>query len=201
MKHLSIKQLLAISTLAIALPFSALSHAEPGHSDASKDCGRHDAKRGHGFHGIKHGGNWGEPGVPHYFKALNLTQDQQDKIFAITHEQAPVKYTQHKQHREALEALRTLAQADKFDEAKAQQLADQLGKLEKEKVLSRLKTEAKINAVLTPEQRAKAREFKAAEFKRPRGGWDKDGRGRNEPAGFKQKSQQKPLPEAKPVNS
>ena len=190
MKHLSIKQLLAISTLAIALPFSALSHAEPG-----KHCDRHDDKHGHGF---KHRANWGEPGVPHHFKALNLTQDQQDKIFAIAHEQAPVKYAQHKQHRETLEALRTLAQADKFDEAKAQQLADQLGKLEKEKVLNRLKTEAKISAVLTPDQRAKAREFKAAQFKEQRhGGWNKDGRGRNEPARFKQK----PAAETKPVNS
>ena len=190
MKHLSIKQLLAISTLAIALPFSALSHAEPG-----KHCDRHDDKHGHGF---KHRANWGEPGVPHHFKALNLTQDQQDKIFAIAHEQAPIKYAQHKQHRETLEALRTLAQADKFDEAKAQQLADQLGKLEKEKVLNRLKTEAKISAVLTPDQRAKAREFKAAQFKGQRhGGWNKDGRGRNEPARFKQK----PAAETKPVNS
>ena len=198
MKHLSIKQLLAISTLAIALPFSALSHAEPDHSGPNKDCGRHDDKRGHGF---RHGGNFGESGVPPHLRALNLTQDQQDKIFAITHEQAPIKYTQRKQHRESLEALRALAQADKFDEAKAQQLSDQLGKLEKEKVLSRLKTEAKISAVLTPEQRAKAREFKATEFKGPRGGWDKNGHDRNEPAGFKHKSQQKPAPEAKPISS
>lgn len=194
MKHLSIKQLLAISTLAIAIPFSALSHAEPSHAEPGKHCDRHDDKRAHGF---KHGGSWGEPGVSHHLRALNLTQDQQDKIFAITHEQAPVKYAQRKQHRETLEALRTLAQADKFDEAKAQQLADQLGKLEKEKVLSRLKTEAKISAVLTPEQRAKAREFKEAH----RGGWDKEGRGRNEPAGFKHKSDQKPASAVKPTNS
>lgn len=184
MKHLSIKQLLAISTLAIALPFSALSHAEQG-----KDCGRHDGKRGHGFdQSFKRGGSFGEPGVPRHLKALNLTQDQQDKIFAIVHEQAPAKYTQHKQQRETLEALRTLAQADKFDEAKAQQLADQLGKLEKEKVLNRLKTEAKINAILTPEQRAKAREFKAPENR---------GYGKNQPTRFKQKSEAA----AKPVNS
>lgn len=152
MKNLSIKQLLAISTLAIALPFSALSHAGSG-----KDCDRHDKKRGHGF---KHGGQFGGTGTPHHFKALNLTQDQQDKIFAIMHEQAPAKYAQRKQQRETMEALRTLAQADKLDEAKAQQLTDQFGQLEKEKALSRLKTEAKISALLTPEQRQKAREFK-----------------------------------------
>lgn len=155
MKTQSIKQLLAISALAIALPFSASSYAESG-----KHCNHHDNKAGHGY---KHGGHSGKGGMPHHFKALNLTQDQQDKVFAIMHEQAPVKYAQHKQQRETMEALRTLAQADKFDEAKAQQLSEQLGKLEKEKALSRIKTEAKINALLTPEQRQKAREFKPSE--------------------------------------
>ena len=114
MKNLSIKQLLAISALAIALPFSASSYAESG-----KHCNHHDNKAGHGY---KHGGHSGKTGMPHHYKALNLTQDQQDKIFAIQHEQAPEKYAQHKQQRETMEALRVLAQADKFDEAKAQQL-------------------------------------------------------------------------------
>ncbi len=180
MKHLSIKQLLAISTLAIALPFSALSHADSGN-----DCHKHDSKRGHGY---KHGGHFGQSGTPHHFKALNLTQDQQDKIFTIVHEQAPAKYAQHKQQRETMEALRTLAQADKFDEAKAQQLADQLGKLEKEKTLSRIKTEAKINALLTPEQRQKARELKSSDYR---------GRGKHDNVRFKNRA----APEAKATNS
>lgn len=177
MKNLSIKQLLAISALAIALPFSASSYAESG-----KHCNHHDNKGGHGY---KHGG---QAGMPHHFKALNLTQDQQDKVFAIMHEQAPAKYAQHKQQRETMEALRTLAQADTFDEAKAQQLTDQLGKLEKEKALSRIKTEAKINAVLTPEQRQKAREFKPAY---------RGGRGMHDDVSFKNKL----APAAKPTNS
>ncbi|MES2501577.1 MAG: Spy/CpxP family protein refolding chaperone [Pseudomonadota bacterium] len=180
MKNLSIKQLLAISALAIALPFSASSYAGSGN-----DCHKHDSKRGHGF---KHGGQFGGAGTPHHFKALNLTQDQQDKVFAIMHEQAPAKYAQHKQQRETMEALRTLAQADTFDEAKAQQLTDQLGKLEKEKALSRIKTEAKINAVLTPEQRQKAREFKSSH---------RGGRGMHDNVRFKNK----PAPTAKPINS
>ncbi|PPD52645.1 MAG: hypothetical protein CTY10_09255 [Methylotenera sp.] len=174
MKNLSIKQLLAISALAIALPFSALSHAESG-----KHCNHHDNKGGHGY---KHGG---QAGMPHHFKALNLTQDQQDKVFAIMHEQAPAKYAQHKQQRETMEALRTLAQADTFDEAKAQQLTDQLGKLEKEKALNRLKTEARIAALLTPEQRVKMREFKPSY----RGGHDN--------VRFKNRAS----PAAKPINS
>lgn len=77
------------------------------------------------------------------------------------HEQAPTKYAQHQQHRETHEAIRLLGQADTFDEAKAQQLTDQLAQLEKEKAMSRLRTQAKIAALLTPEQRQKARELKA----------------------------------------
>ena len=180
MKNLSIKQLLAISALAIALPFSASSYAESG-----KHCNHHDNKAGHGY---KHSGHSGKTGMPHHFKSLNLTQDQQDKIFAIMHEQAPEKYAQHKQQRETMEALRVLAQADKFDEAKAQQLSEQLGKLEKDKALNRIKTQAKINALLTPEQRQKAREFKHSE----RGGHDM-----HDDVRFKNK----PAPAVKPINS
>lgn len=180
MKPLSIKQLLAISTLAIVLPFSALSHA-----GSAKDCGRHNYKHGHTSN---HGGNFGESGAVRHLKTLNLTQDQQDKIFVIVHEQAPAKYTHRKQQRETMEALRTLAQADKLDEAKAQQLTDQLGKIEKEKALSRFKTEAKINALLTPEQREKALKFRASGNR-----WQTKG----EPARYKQKT----APAAKPLNS
>ena len=176
MKNLNIKQLLTISTLAIALPFSALSHA-----DAGKHCNKHGEKS-------ERYAEMGERGVPPHLRALNLTQEQQDKIFAIMHEQAPAKYAQHKQQRETMEAIRTLAQADTFDEAKAQQLTDQLGKLEKEKALNRLKTEARITALLTPEQRVKMREFKLEHH---------HGEGMGKPARFNH--QKAPL--AKPINS
>ncbi len=148
MKHITIKKLLAISTLAIALPFASLSHA-----DAGKHCERHSGKAGHHA-------SMNQNGIPPHFRALNLTQDQQDKIFAIMHEQAPAKYAQRNQQHETHEAIRLLGQADTFDQAKAQQLTDQLGQLEKEKAMNRLQTQAKINALLTPEQRQKAREFK-----------------------------------------
>ncbi len=178
MKHLSIKQLLAISTLAIALPFSALSHAEPG-----KHYGAHDNMRGHGF---EHGGHRGEPGIPPHLYALNLTQDQQDKIFAIKHEQAPAKYAQHIQHRETMEAIHALGKADIFDEARAQQLTDQLARIEKDKAMSRLKTEARITALLTPEQRALAREFDVPRHQGPgHHGFNKRGPGQYEPTRYR----------------
>lgn len=178
MKHTTIKQLLAISTLAITLPFASLSYAEDG---------KHCEKSGHhSSHRTGHHAGAGHHGMAPHLRALNLTQDQQDKIFAIMHEQAPAKYAQHKQQRETMESLRTLAQADSFDEAKAQQLTDQLAQLEKEKAMSRLKTEAKITALLTPEQRQKAREFKM----------ERGERGMGKPARYKYHQ-----PKAKQTNS
>ena len=148
MKPNTIKKLLAISTMAIALPFASLSHA-----DAGKHCERHGNKS-------SHHASMTQNGVPPHFRALNLTQDQQDKIFTIMHEQAPAKYALRKQQRENHEAMRLLSQADTFDEARAQQLTDQLARFEKEKAMNHLQTQAKITALLTFEQRQKAREFK-----------------------------------------
>ena len=56
----------------------------------------------------------------------------------------------HKQYRLLIEELRATAQADTFDDAKAQQLADKAASLEKEKVLMIARNEAKIFALLTP---------------------------------------------------
>ena len=183
MKRITMKQLLAISTLALTLPFSALSHA-----DAGKQCHKQGHKYGYKHDFSKSSSEMRHSGIPHHLRALDLTQDQQDKIFAIQHEQAPINYTQHNQQRKTLEALRTLAQADKLDEAQGQQLTDQLGKLERDKALNRLKTEARITALLTPEQRVKMREFKSERH---------HGEGMGKPARYKQQQ----TPAVKPINS
>jgi len=60
--------------------------------------------------------------------------------------------------------------------------------LEKDKALNRIKTQAKINALLTPEQRQKAREFKHSGH---------GGHGMHDDVRFKNK----PAPAAKPINS
>jgi periplasmic protein CpxP/Spy len=150
------KKLAVITALAIALPFSALSHAEP--VNKSKYC-QHGGERGH-FQGK---GQHSKMGVPPYLMGLDLTEAQQDKVFAIMHAEAPSKYEGQKQHRKLIEELRTLSQADSFDQAKANLISDQLAKLEKDKALNMATSEAKVFALLTPEQRKKAREFKMQE--------------------------------------
>ena len=157
------KKTLAWAALAIALPFAALSHAEP--TDKPKHC-QQGGERGHFFGGEKSG-----IGLPPHLRSLDLTEAQQDKVFAIMHAQAPNMYEDHKQHRKLTEELRALSQADSFDQAKADQISNQLGKLEKDKALNIATNQAKIFALLTPEQRKKMREFKMPEqgFGRGRG--------------------------------
>jgi Spy/CpxP family protein refolding chaperone len=88
---------------------------------------------------------------------LNLTEAQQDKLFAIMHAQAPQRRDQDKAVRKAHDALRDLSHADKFDDAKAGALSRDLGQAVAAQALLRARTEAQILAVLTPEQREQLR--------------------------------------------
>ena len=92
---------------------------------------------------------------------LQLTDAQQDKVFAIMHAQAP----QHREHdkaiRKAHDALRDLVHADKFDDAKAAALARDLGQATATQALLQARTHAQLLAVLTPEQREQLRQHHA----------------------------------------
>jgi Spy/CpxP family protein refolding chaperone len=142
---------LLTSFIAISLPVTALAHAE-NDGDKSLHCEREGVSR-HNMH----------DGKPPYLRSLNLTSAQEDQLFKLNYEQVPAVRDQHKQHQQLMEELHATAQAEKFDDTKAQQLADKAAKLEKEKVLIMARHDAKVFALLTPEQRKKAREFKMEE--------------------------------------
>lgn len=65
---------------------------------------------------------------------------------------------QEKAARHAHEALRAMATSGQFDEAKATALAQAAGKAMAAIALQRARTDAQINALLTPEQRRQAAE-------------------------------------------
>jgi periplasmic protein CpxP/Spy len=144
----SFKQVLLASFLAVSLPAASLAHAEQD-GDKGPRCERSDKTR-HDMH----------EGKPPYLRGLDLTSAQEDQLFNLNYAQIPVMRDQHKQHQQLMEELRATAQAEKFDEAKIQQLSDRAAKLEKEKVLAWARHDAQVFALLTPEQRKKAREFK-----------------------------------------
>ena len=176
--QISLKRILAASILAISLPLTSIAYAEHGDQDG-KNCKR-DARSSHGMHFEK-------AGVPPYLHGIALTSAQEDQIFTIMHAQMPDLRNQQKQYHELINEIRATAQADKFDNAKIQQLADKAASLEKGKVLLFAQQDAKIFALLTPEQRKKARDFKG--FKHTgadRDGTSGDSESRNKrPAGFK----------------
>jgi periplasmic protein CpxP/Spy len=155
--RLTLKQLISASILAMALPLAAPAFAHDGQHEGKQSA--HCERNHHGQKlGFSHHGN--KDGVPHYLRGLDLSQSQKDQLFTLRHEQAPIVREQLKQRHELMQALRDTTQAQSFDDAKAQQIAAGLANLERDQVLMRARTQAKVFALLTPEQRTKARAFK-----------------------------------------
>ncbi len=160
----SLKQILATSFLVVALPLASVVIAHD--DDKSPNATNHEMNNGsHCEHGGKMHHGMGDHdmdklGMPPYLRGLQLSTTQEDQIFALTYPQILTMRDQHKQHMQLMDELRTATQADKFDEAKVQQLADKIANLEKDKIVTRARNDAKIFAILTSEQQVKAREAK-----------------------------------------
>lgn len=93
-------------------------------------------------------------GAP-FLRGLDLSEAQQDRVFAILHAQAPRRRELEKAERKAGQALRELARAPQFDEARAAASAQALGQAIADQELLRLRIDAQLKALLTPEQRAR----------------------------------------------
>ncbi len=103
------------------------------------------------------GGGPGWPGGPGWAAppdgSISLTEEQQDKVFAILHAAEPALREHMKAARKARDALRDLGQSADFDAAKATQLAQAQAAAESQLSLLRTRTDHDIYLVLTPEQR------------------------------------------------
>jgi Spy/CpxP family protein refolding chaperone len=106
----------------------------------------------------------GGPGTmaPPFLHGLELTEAQQDKIFAIMYGQAPYLRDQGKALHKAHEALRTLAQSAQYDDARAAALAQAAAQAMSNLELARVRTDQKVLAVLTAEQRRQVEQRMAA---------------------------------------
>ncbi|CDM24195.1 Spy/CpxP family protein refolding chaperone [Castellaniella defragrans] len=160
---------LAMAAALVAAPLAA--SAAPGmpdeggprhHQKGGPDCGPRGGEFGpRGGDFGPRGGDFVRFGGAHGLRGLDLSQDQQDKIFKIRHDQEQAFYDQKKALRAAHESLRELSRADTFDEAKVKQAADALGQAQAQLALLRAQTGAQIRAVLTPEQRQKLADMHA----------------------------------------
>jgi len=118
-----------------------------------------DGPRGPGPRGP--GPAFGMPGEAPFLRGLDLTEAQQDRIFTIIHGQVPYLREQHKAREKADRALFELHGAAKYDDAAAARLAQASAQAMANITLQHLRTEQKVLAVLTAEQRRQVEDRKA----------------------------------------
>jgi Spy/CpxP family protein refolding chaperone len=90
---------------------------------------------------------------PPYLMGLTLTEDQEDKVFAILHAAEPALREQEKAVRKARDGLRDLGRSAQFDAGSAATLAQALGKAESQLTLLRVRADHDVLSVLTAEQK------------------------------------------------
>ncbi|MQA18760.1 Spy/CpxP family protein refolding chaperone [Rugamonas rivuli] len=112
-------------------------------------------------------GGPGMGGRPPFLHGVELSEAQQDQVFAILHAEQPYLREQGKAAAKAHDALRALGRADKYDDAKAAALAKEAATAMANIALQHVRTEQKLLGVLTPEQRAKQAEGIARHAPRP----------------------------------
>ena len=157
--------------LLVSVPL--LTFAGPPTGAASDSDGSHergDFRPGAGFHDFsshEHGWGWGPH--PAFLEGLKLTEEQEDKVFAILHAAAPGLRVQAKAAAKANEGLRELGTSAQLDDARAKALTDAAGKAESQLELLHIRAEHEIYLILSTQQRA---EF--ADRRRSRGTHDHD---------------------------
>jgi Spy/CpxP family protein refolding chaperone len=125
-----------------------------------------DGPRGPG-RPVPHRPAFGMPGDVPFLRGVELTEAQQDKVFTILHAQMPYLREQHKAREKAERALFDLHGAAKYDDAAAAKLAQASAQAMANITLQHLRTEQKVLAVLTPEQRKQVEEAKARPPRHP----------------------------------
>lgn len=159
--RVSIRPRILAAAVLLTYPLASLAAPSPG-PDGAHDgrCGGPDM---HAFRGAPPGPEFGPPGFgfgasPPFLAGLHLTDDQQDKVFAILYAAAPAMRDRSKALRKAHEALRDLNQSPQYDENRVKELADSAAKADSELTVLRVRTEHEILALLTAEQRKQLEE-------------------------------------------
>ncbi|HUA24890.1 MAG TPA: Spy/CpxP family protein refolding chaperone [Steroidobacteraceae bacterium] len=98
---------------------------------------------------------FGEDRPPPYLIGINLSEAQQDKVFAILHAAAPQLREHEKAARKAREALHRLGQSADYDGGKATGLAQAQADADGQLELLRARADHDIYLLLTPDQKSK----------------------------------------------
>lgn len=153
-------------TAALAATFAAATFAgsalaapdapPPGAPVAADDGAGPDFNRspgprgpGPGPHAGPHMGGLGLP----FLRGLDLSEAQEDRLFAILHAQAPQLREQEKRETKALDALDAMRASGRVDDAQAAAQARALGQAIAAQELLHVRTAAQVMALLTPQQK------------------------------------------------
>lgn len=142
-----IKQMLAVTAMAMAIPM--VSNAASDDSISDRQETQQQQPRGHHGHHAK------QPGM-NMLEQLNLTDAQKAQVKQIMTSQKADIRDSWKSRKEMRKQLDDLAEAPQFDKAKADQLIRNMQDNERQNQLKMLEARHQIYMVLTPEQRAKA---------------------------------------------
>lgn len=112
-------------------------------------------------------------GLPPFLRGVELSEAQQDKVFAATYAQAPLLREQQKIAFKAHEQLRELATSSHYDDATAAALAKGEAQAMATISLQHARLEQQLLAVLTPEQRKQVEARREEDAPGPRHGNDR----------------------------
>jgi len=138
------------TALAAPAPDAPPPGAPSAEQDAGPDFG--PGPRGPGP-GPGHGPRMGGPGLP-FLRGIDLSEAQEDRLFAILHAKVPQLREQEKAERKALEALDAMRESGRVDDAMAAAQARALGQAVAAQELLHVRTAAQVMALLTPQQKA-----------------------------------------------
>lgn len=149
MKH---KKLIIGSTLGAGLlALSATTILQAGQIGSCEPGTRHAMFQSeHGRHA----------GPMKMLRKLDLTEEQQDKVFELMHKQKPAMRDKMKEMRQARLAIHDAVMSDAYDAKQINQLADKQGKMVAEMIKVRTNNFNQIYSLLTPEQKIKAKEMR-----------------------------------------
>ena len=155
MKYLSIALSLVLLS-ACSMPLLALAQHGPA-PDGPPPHAMEGPPRGPGFAPGPGPGPGGQ-GLPPYLYGIELSEAQQDKVFAATYAQAPLLREQQKIACKAHAQLRELASSSAYDDARASSLANTAAQAMATISLQQARLEQQLLALLTPQQRKQAQQ-------------------------------------------
>jgi Spy/CpxP family protein refolding chaperone len=153
------RKMLAVGA-ALALASSLAGAQGMGMTGGGMSHGPQGAMMGGGMGphaGMMMGGGAGMMGAGGPLAALNLSDEQRDKVLAIQEEHRKKNWAAMGEVRSEQFKLRGMYGADKLDADKIAEQQKRVDELRRQMLKSRVETHNKVAAVLTPEQRKQLR--------------------------------------------